>query len=138
MPTREAFIRRKLWMGKMDKLSTLKPRIATIDTRRCAKIDFAKEQYEERRGTATERGYDHTWKKIRDAKLARDPLCERCSSRGRTTVAVLVHHKDRNPKNNQPDNHMSICERCHYKEHTKDNKNNRMWGRVKSLGSKAA
>jgi len=75
---------------------------------------------ERARETAAERGYDHRWSKIRIMKLNRDPLCERCLAMGRETPAVLVHHRDRNPKNNAPENHESLCMECHDREHISD------------------
>ena len=79
-----------------------------------------RERYDASRGSSTERGYDHRWHKIRNLKLARNPLCERCEVAGLVVPAVLVHHKDRNPKNNEPSNHESLCDACHDKEHAKD------------------
>ena len=35
-------------------------------------------------------------------------------------AAVLVHHKDRNPKDNDYDNMVALCIDCHAKEHGKD------------------
>lgn len=78
------------------------------------------QRYEAERGTATERGYDARWHKVRGHKLAQDPLCERCKRQGHDRVAVLVHHKDRNPKNNQWENLESICNPCHDGEHKAD------------------
>lgn len=75
---------------------------------------------DKQRGTATERGYDGKWAKIREIKLSKDPLCERCLLKGRIIEAVIVHHKDRNPKNNQLDNLESICLHHHEKEHKED------------------
>jgi 5-methylcytosine-specific restriction enzyme A len=73
-----------------------------------------------RRGTATERGYNATWSRVRGMKLASNPLCERCESQGLAVEATLVHHKDRNPRNNQAENHESLCNECHDAEHTHD------------------
>ena len=108
----------------MSRLNSIGERLSTLDTRKCAPVFSGKEQ----RGTATERGYDHTWKKIRDRKLNADPLCERCEAKGRVVVAVLVHHKDRNPLNNKPENHESLCDRCHDDEHKNDRKYNHIGG----------
>lgn len=52
------------------------------------------------------------WRQIREIKLSRDPLCERCGA-----VAVIVHHKDRNENNNYSDNLESLCNHCHEIEH---------------------
>ena len=76
-----------------------------------------RERYDASRGSSTERGYDHRWHKIRDLKLSRDLLCERCFAKGYGVPAVLVHHKDHNPKNNNHSNHESLCDACHEREH---------------------
>lgn len=34
------------------------------------------------------------WKKLREAKLQQNPLCEVCLAKGIITPAVDVHHKD--------------------------------------------
>ncbi len=77
----------------------------------------AVEAYEAKRGTATERGYNATWARVRAMKLAGDPLCERCRVHGLTVAAVLVHHKDRNPRHNTAENIESLCDACHDDEH---------------------
>src|SRR5512143_2635654 len=79
--------------------------------RKAAKAD------EECRGTATERGYDGNWSRVRRMKLACDPLCERCQARGEVVPAALVHHRDRQPRNNEWVNLESLCEACHDREH---------------------
>jgi 5-methylcytosine-specific restriction protein A len=53
-------------------------------------------------------------------KLNRDPLCERCALAGLTVAAVLVHHKDRNPRNNTVENTESLCDACHDAEHRRE------------------
>lgn len=51
--------------------------------------------YDKRRGSASSRGYDRHWKKVREQKLDINPLCEcvRCLAMGRTRAADTVHHK---------------------------------------------
>jgi 5-methylcytosine-specific restriction protein A len=75
------------------------------------------QHYDAARGSARERGYGGTWQKIRAMKLSCDPLCERCLLAGHDVVAVLVHHRDRNPKNNEAGNLESLCDPCHKTEH---------------------
>jgi len=70
-------------------------------------------QYDRQRGTANQRGYNANWRKVRKMKLASDPLCERCKADGRLIPATLVHHKDRDPRNNSDENLMSLCNECH-------------------------
>lgn len=70
-----------------------------------------------KRQSANERGYDADWRKVRDHKLAIDPLCEVCLDEGRPTPASVVHH-DR-PIRTHPElrlvlsNLVSCCDACH-------------------------
>lgn len=67
------------------------------------------------------------WKKLRIAKLMKDPLCEMCLKKGITTAAIDVHHIISFLSTDDPikrvelafdyDNLMSICKQCHQKEH---------------------
>jgi 5-methylcytosine-specific restriction enzyme A len=50
--------------------------------------------YDARRGTPAERGYDINWRRLRDAYIAENPLCEDCKDEGRTTAAEMVDHKE--------------------------------------------
>ena len=77
-------------------------------------------QYEKTRETATQRGYDAQWQKIRNIKLNIDPLCECCLKAGINKAATLVHHKDRNKQNRSDDNLESLCINCHDEEHRHD------------------
>lgn len=70
-------------------------------------------RYDANRETATARGYDTRWQKVRAIKLGREPLCQ-C---GCGKLAECVHHLDRNPKNNDIDNLMSMATECHSKIH---------------------
>ena len=76
-----------------------------------------KGHYDRARGTATQRGYSSRWRRIRAQKLAVNPLCERCEVEGKTRPATLVHHIDRNPKNNRMENLESLCVQHHEEEH---------------------
>ncbi len=51
-------------------------------------------RYDKRRGSASSRGYDRHWQKVRGQKLDRNPLCEcdRCLCMERTRAANVVHH----------------------------------------------
>lgn len=57
------------------------------------------------------------WKRLRVAKLARDPLCYACTLRGHTTEAVAVDHMVAIKKGGAPfpdlGGLMALCERCH-------------------------
>jgi 5-methylcytosine-specific restriction protein A len=58
-----------------------------------------------------------TWKRIRRAKLSKDPLCELCQARGRTVLARVVNHRIPHKGNwalfVDPGNHQSTCKPCH-------------------------
>ena len=75
--------------------------------------------YDIARGSASERGYNATWSKVRIMKLNHSPLCQRCGA-----AALLVHHRDRDSRNNMEDNLESLCKEDHVKEHEKER-----WGR---------
>ena len=96
-----------------------------VNNGRCeAHTKQQRKRYDESRLSAPERGYDHRWHKIRNYKLGINPLCERCKITPRVIPAALVHHKDRNPKNNRMNNLESLCVECHNAEHKGER-----WGR---------
>ena len=74
-------------------------------------------RYDDERGNSGDRGYDASWRKVRDVKLAHDPLCERCLQQGRDKAASMVHHIK--PVIECPElrlqmtNLMSLCNPCH-------------------------
>jgi len=71
--------------------------------------------YDESRGSATERGYGHDWKKARKAYLAEHPICEVRSS-DCTLAANLVDHRiplTQGGARLDPDNFRSSCTACH-------------------------
>jgi 5-methylcytosine-specific restriction protein A len=49
-------------------------------------------EYDQRRGSARERGYDSRWDKARKTYLAHNPLCVMCKREGRVTPATVVDH----------------------------------------------
>ena len=81
----------------------------------------AKSLYDEHRESATQRGYDATWQKVRLSKLRMNPLCEICEKDGRLTPAVLAHHVI--PIEERPDlrlelaNLQALCRPCHERIH---------------------
>lgn len=58
-----------------------------------------------------------TWKRLRLAKLAHDPMCFACELRGRIEPAIAVDHVKAIKAGGDPfpplDGLMSLCERCH-------------------------
>jgi 5-methylcytosine-specific restriction protein A len=54
------------------------------------------------------------WKRAREAKLSRDPLCEMdCREQGWVTRATIVHHRDGDVRNLEEGNLQSACAGCH-------------------------
>lgn len=54
------------------------------------------------------------WKAVRTAILARDrSRCAVCGAHGH----LHVHHIDRDPTNDVPDNLITLCETCHARAH---------------------
>jgi len=79
-----------------------------------------RKRYDNDRGTAASRGYNGQWRKVRGIKLKRNPLCERCRSRGRTVAAAMVHHIVAIRKGGAAydvENLMSVCVGCHDEIH---------------------
>ena len=73
------------------------------------------------------------WKDLRKEKLMKNPLCEMCLQKGKTTPAIDVHHKDSflNYEGNRRlevaynyDNLLSVCKECHAELH----RNGRTYG----------
>jgi len=73
--------------------------------------------YDAQRGSATERGYGATWRKLRKLVLAERPLCEdpfeTHEAAGQVVAAEEVHHLDGNSRNNRPANLQALCKSCH-------------------------
>lgn len=65
------------------------------------------------RGSASQRGYDAAWAKVRVAYLRAHPMCE---VKGCPQVATVVHHCDENSRNNAVGNLMAMC-RAHHEQH---------------------
>jgi 5-methylcytosine-specific restriction protein A len=80
--------------------------------RYCA--DHTRER-DQRRGTATQRGYDARWRRRRLAYLREHPLCEHCLANGRATPATQVDHVVplRSGGADAPSNYQALCASCH-------------------------
>ena len=72
---------------------------------------------ERERGSASARGYDRAWQKVRDAVLAEEPLCRFCFDAGRVTAAEEVDHiktvRDRPDLRLVRANLRPLCKPCH-------------------------
>lgn len=100
-----------------------------VATRYCgehqADIDIIKQQegkkYDKKRGSSYERGYNAQWRKIRKLKLYHEPLCEQCLAINQLDKsATIVHHINKNAKDNRDENLMSLCNNCHEEIHKGD------------------
>ena len=88
------------------------------------KCDLHKKQvrkaFDEQRGSASERGYNHVWAKARATYLRRNPLCVMCKAAGRFTPAKVVDHivphkGDQTLFWDSDGNWQSLCATCHSK-----------------------
>lgn len=75
-------------------------------------------EYDDRRGSARQRGYGSRWEKLRRWHLERNPLCKRCQERGHVEAAVLVDHivpvqSADDPLFYEVENLQSLCTACH-------------------------
>lgn len=74
-------------------------------------------EYDRRRGSAASRGYDHRWRREREAELLAEPLCRECLKAGVITPATvrdhIVPHKGNKALFHDPANRQSLCKHCH-------------------------
>ncbi|MCY1296492.1 HNH endonuclease [compost metagenome] len=73
----------------MARLTTIKPRIGTVQGRQLATVDASSWRSGK---TSTQRGYGYKWQKARERFLAKRPLCRMCSEQGMVVVATDVDH----------------------------------------------
>ena len=67
------------------------------------------------------------------AKPYRKAACEACGS----TTRLHVHHKDRNWRNDDPANLMTLCASCHLKLHWREDREIRMASNPWAKGARA-
>lgn len=74
-------------------------------------------QHDERRGSASSRGYDRRWQWIRALYLRAHPLCVDCQADGHVAAATEVHHIKalRDGGDHSDDNLMALCKSHHSK-----------------------
>ncbi|NHO20409.1 HNH endonuclease [Acetobacter oeni] len=79
--------------------------------------DVTRRTFDERRGSASSRGYDRKWRDFRSWFLRRHPLCLDCSGAGRLKPATEVHHiqklRDAPERRLDEGNCMPLCQACH-------------------------
>lgn len=95
-----------------------KPGCRELTTERyCEKHKPEQHQYDQHRGTAAERGYDHRWREYRKWYLQQNPLCRHCSDEGQVTPATVVDHIVPHKGNMElfwnPKNHQPLCKMHH-------------------------
>lgn len=77
-----------------------------------------------RRGSASSRGYDGDWRRLRAAFLFANPLCVFCTEAGRLTLAEVVDHiisfRDRPELRLEWTNLRSLCKECHDRRTARD------------------
>lgn len=72
--------------------------------------------FQKRKGSSKERGYDSTWAHLREQVLTRDKhLCQTCLRRGIVKPGDMVDHKVNKAQggNNSLSNLETICRECH-------------------------
>lgn len=76
----------------------------------------ARRDYDQRRGSSAERGYDGRWQKLRLIVLAEEPLCFYCNARGRVVAADTVDHKTPKTRGgtDDRDNLCGACSTCNF------------------------
>ena len=81
------------------------------------KISRLKVKKEDNRPNSGERGYDNSWRKVRNYHLLNNPLCEICLLDGKYVSGQDVHHKiklkDRPDLRDDPNNLQTLCHSCH-------------------------
>lgn len=69
-----------------------------------------------RRGSASQRGYDARWRRVRLLFMQEHPICKRCRKKGFLVVAEVVDHivpMARGGAQYDDDNLQSLCKKCH-------------------------
>lgn len=90
------------------------PSGATYCEKHCKQMGFS---YSGKRSSSAQRGYGHRWRKVRARYLNKHPLCVRCMTNGRYTMATVVDHIQ--PHRGDPvlmwdeDNFQALCKPCH-------------------------
>lgn len=93
-------------------------------------------QYERQRGTASQRGYDATWQRLRKMVLNANPLCRSCQRDGMATPATEVDHIvpiNRGGERLDRKNLQALCKSCHSKKTVREDGGFGRGGGVKSL-----
>lgn len=99
-----ARMHRKVWKGRLEDLTTFKNR--KYCDRICASLGLVGRQKADVCRSA------YLWR----ARKLRKDACEECGS----TEKLSTHHKDRDWRNSDPENLVTLCISCHLKGHWKE------------------
>jgi 5-methylcytosine-specific restriction protein A len=95
-------------------MPTLPPRFNSECLATKAKSQYC---YDKNRGSASKRGYDRAWQKVRVQHLQMEPLCRFCKAQGLVKAAQVVDHiqtvRDRPDLRLDHANLRSLCESHH-------------------------
>lgn len=88
---------------------------------KCDRCNRGKQQsrreYDQRRGSSTERGYDAAWQRFRKGYLMAHPLCVDCEAMGIVAAARDIHHiaklRDNPEAKYDESNLMGLCKMHH-------------------------
>lgn len=91
---------------------------------RCSKCGPRSSDYDDRRGSASERGYDHQWRKLRLMFLRANPLCVECQRSGLVVAATEVDHIVAKSRGGGDDweNLQGLCKSCHSRKTNRENR----------------
>jgi 5-methylcytosine-specific restriction enzyme A len=78
-----------------------------------------RKDYDKQRGTPSQRGYGHKWRKARTYYLSHHPLCVRCGD-GATVVDHITPHKGDMGLFWDSSNWQSLCAPCHSRKTAKE------------------
>jgi 5-methylcytosine-specific restriction protein A len=83
--------------------------------------DAERRAFDAKRGSASQRGYDSTWERLRKSYLARNPLCVLCLEAGHIVQATVADHiirvRDAPERRLDESNLRPLCKR-HHDAHT--------------------
>lgn len=90
------------------------PELVPLPRSRCSIHERANRQRRKEEGRTGARGSTRAWRRLREFILSRDGRrCVRCGS----LRYLTVHHIDLNPRNDNEENLVTLCEDCHKLKH---------------------
>ena len=100
------------------------PNIINVGETYCAEHLKLKRKFgDRRRGSASSRGYDRNWQRLRKLVLHSEPLCRECKRPGRHTPATEVDHivPLAAGGTNDFENLQPLCHECHSRKTATEN-----------------